>query len=62
MKTLPKLNSTNTGMSKRVSLAVKRLRNDSSSIETNNPKSVDSKILTSTVPNDIDKKRKRNRK
>lgn len=36
MKTLPKLSNTNTGMSKRVCLAVKRLRNDVSTIETNN--------------------------
>lgn len=36
MKTLPKLSNTNTGMSKRVSLAVKRLRNEVITIETNN--------------------------
>lgn len=52
-------------MSKRVSLAVKRMRNDNNSVETNNKKS-DSpkKISTSTIPNDIpdsimDKKRRK---
>lgn len=49
-------------MSKRVSLAVKRLRNDSSSVETNNQKTGDTKILTPTVPKDVDKKRRKNLK
>lgn len=36
MKILPSLSNTNSGMSKRVSLAVKRLQKDGSSVETNN--------------------------
>ncbi|XP_022161036.1 DNA repair protein complementing XP-G cells homolog isoform X2 [Myzus persicae] len=61
VKTLPQLSSTNTAMSKRVSQAVKRLRNDTSSVESNK-KSGSSKI-SFTDSNDItDKKRRRNLK
>lgn len=60
---LPKLSNTNTGMSKRVSLAVKRLRNDSSSVTTNNQKSGSPKKSTSTAPSNkrvVDKKSRKN--
>ena len=61
MKSLPNLSSTNTGMSKRVSQAVKRLRNDSSSVESNK-KSVNSKISLTNSNDIVDKKRKKNLK
>lgn len=61
MKTLPKLSSTNTGMSKRVSQAVKRLRNDSSSVESNK-KSGNSKISLSDSNDTTNKKRRKNLK
>lgn len=49
-------------MSKRVSLAVKRLRNDSS-VPTNNQKSGSPKKSTSTTPsNTVDKKSRKNLK
>jgi len=58
VKALPKLSSTNTGMSKRVNQAVKRLRNDSSSVETN--KKMDNSKISLTDSNDIiDKKRRK---
>lgn len=46
-------------MSKRVSLAVKRLRNDSSSVTTNNQKSGSPKKSTSTDPSNIVGKKSR---
>ncbi|KAL5237165.1 hypothetical protein ACI65C_004575 [Semiaphis heraclei] len=59
VKALPKLSSTNTGMSKRVNQAVKRLRNDSSSVESNKNSGNSKKSLTDS--NDkTDKKRRRN--
>ncbi|XP_026821295.1 DNA repair protein complementing XP-G cells isoform X2 [Rhopalosiphum maidis] len=61
VKTLPKLSSTNTGMSKRVSQAVKRLRNDNSSIESNK-KSGNSKISLSDSNDTTNKKRRKNLK
>uniref|UniRef100_A0A2S2NCW2 DNA repair protein complementing XP-G cells n=2 Tax=Aphidini TaxID=33387 RepID=A0A2S2NCW2_SCHGA len=61
VKTLPKLSSTNTGMSKRVSQAVKRLRNDSSSVESNK-KSGNSKISLSDSNDTTNKKRRKNLK
>ncbi|VVC44029.1 Hypothetical protein CINCED_3A003134 [Cinara cedri] len=61
VKSLPKLSNTNTGMSKRVNLAVKRMRNDNSSIETNTQKSENpNKISLSNISSDItDKKRRK---
>lgn len=61
MKALPKLSSTNTSMSKRVSQAVKRLRNDSSSVESNK-KSDNSKILATGSKDNTDKKRRKHLK
>lgn len=63
MKTLPKLSNTKSGMSKRVSSAVKRLQNDICTIETKNRKLDSPKKLPSTNSNDtVSKKRKRNLK
>lgn len=61
VKALPKLSNTNTGMSKRVSQAVKRLRNDDSSVEYNK-KSGNSKISLSDSTDNTDKKRRKNLK
>ncbi|XP_060858120.1 DNA excision repair protein ERCC-5 isoform X1 [Metopolophium dirhodum] len=61
VKALPKLSNTNTGMSKRVSHAVKRLRNDSSSVESNKKTGVSKKSLTDSNDS-TDKKRRRNLK
>jgi len=61
VKALPKLSSTNTGMSKRVSHAVKRLRNDSSSVESNKKTGISKKSLTDSNDSS-DKKRRRNLK
>lgn len=61
IRTLPKLSNTNTGMSKRVSLAVKRLRNDDSSIKTNYQNSNNLKpSLSSNSNKKVDKKRTKN--
>lgn len=62
MKTLPKLSNTDSGMSKRVSLAVKRLRNDGSSVENINQKSDCPNKKTSTDNNDSTRKKCRNSK
>ncbi|XP_027836268.2 DNA excision repair protein ERCC-5 homolog [Aphis gossypii] len=61
VKALPKLSNTNTGMSKRVSQAVKRLRNDNSSVEYNK-KSGNSKISLSDSNDITNKKRRKNLK
>ncbi|XP_016661395.1 DNA repair protein complementing XP-G cells homolog isoform X2 [Acyrthosiphon pisum] len=61
VKALPKLSSTNTGMSKRVSHAVKRLRNDSSSVESNKKTGISKKSLTDSNDS-TDKKRRRHLK
>uniref|UniRef100_A0A2H8TPS1 DNA repair protein complementing XP-G cells n=1 Tax=Melanaphis sacchari TaxID=742174 RepID=A0A2H8TPS1_9HEMI len=61
VKALPKLSSTNTGISKRVSQAVKRLRNDNSSVESNK-KSGNSKISLSDSNDITNKKRRKNLK
>ncbi|KAL4103452.1 hypothetical protein QTP88_018829 [Uroleucon formosanum] len=61
VKALPKLSNTNTGMSKRVSHAVKRLRNDGTSVESNKKTGI-SKISLTDSNDSIDKKRKRNLK
>jgi len=58
VKTLPNLSNTNSGVSKRVNLAVKRLQNDSSLIETNNRKSDSTKKSASTYTGIVDKKKK----
>lgn len=62
MKTLPKLSNTDSGMSKRVSLAVKRLRNDGGSIESTNQKSDGLKKKPSTDTNDGTRKKCRKTK
>lgn len=55
------MSNTNTGMSKRVSHAVKRLRNDGTSVESNKKTGI-SKISLTDSNDSIDKKRKRNLK
>lgn len=57
------MSNTNTGMSKRVSHAVKRLRNDNSAVGTSNKVSDNSKTISTTASNDVsDKKRRKNLK